>query len=37
MQARAKHIGGEIEVKSAPGSGTRITLTWAVEQEKQTG
>ena len=37
MQARAKHIGGEIEVQSAPESGTRITLTWAMEKEKQTG
>ncbi len=37
MQARAKHIGGEIKVQSAPESGTRITLTWAVEQEEQTG
>ena len=33
MQARAKHIGGEIEVQSTPESGTRITLTWAVEKE----
>jgi nitrate/nitrite-specific signal transduction histidine kinase len=37
MQARAKHIGGEIEVQSAPESGTRVTLRWAVEKEKQTG
>lgn len=37
MQARAKHIGGEIEVQSTPESGTRITLKWAVEKEKQTG
>lgn len=37
MQARAKHIGGEIEVQSMLGSGTRITLTWGVEKEKQTG
>ena len=37
MQARAKHIGGEIEVQSTPESGTRITLRWAVEKEKQTG
>lgn len=37
MQARAKHIGGEIEVQSAPESGTCITLRWAVEKEKQTG
>lgn len=37
MQARAKHISGEIEVQSAPRNGTRITLTWAVEKEKQIG
>jgi nitrate/nitrite-specific signal transduction histidine kinase len=37
MQARAKHIGGEIEVQSMPESGTHITLRWAVEKEKQTG
>ncbi|MBL8076908.1 MAG: type IV pili methyl-accepting chemotaxis transducer N-terminal domain-containing protein [Anaerolineales bacterium] len=37
MQARAKHIGGEIEVQSAPRNGTHITLTWAVEKEKQIG
>lgn len=28
MQARAKHIGGEISIQSTPGSGTRITLMW---------
>lgn len=37
MEARAKHIGGAIEVQSAPGNGTRITLTWPVEKEKQAG
>jgi signal transduction histidine kinase len=37
MEARAKHIGGEIEVQSAPGIGTRVTLTWPVEKEKQVG
>ena len=37
MQARAKHIGGDIEVQSTPESGTRITLKWAVEKDKQTG
>jgi len=33
MQARAKHIGGEISLQSAPGSGTRVTLTWQMEKE----
>ena len=33
MQARAKHIGGEISIQSAPGSGTRVTLTWQMEKE----
>lgn len=28
MQARAAHIGGRTEIESAPGRGTRITLTW---------
>lgn len=32
MQARAKHIGGEISIQSTPGSGTRVTLTWSVEE-----
>ncbi|MBK9207490.1 MAG: hypothetical protein IPL71_03950 [Anaerolineales bacterium] len=32
MQARAKHIGGTVELQSAPGSGTRITLMWSVEE-----
>jgi nitrate/nitrite-specific signal transduction histidine kinase len=31
MQARAKHIGGEIDVQSTPGRGTRITLIWPLE------
>jgi len=31
MQARAAHIGGHVEVESAQGRGTRVTLTWAVE------
>ncbi len=34
MQARAKHISGEIKVQSAPGSGTCITLTWQAEKEQ---
>ncbi len=34
MQARAKHIGGEIEVQSTPGSGTRITLMWPIEERE---
>jgi signal transduction histidine kinase len=34
MQARAKHIGGEISIQSAPGSGTHVTLTWQMEKEK---
>ena len=33
MQARAKHIGGEISIQSTPGSGTRVTLTWSDEAE----
>jgi nitrate/nitrite-specific signal transduction histidine kinase len=33
MQARAKHIGGEISLQSKQGSGTRITLTWQMEKE----
>lgn len=32
MQARAKHIGGTVELQSTPGSGTRITLMWSVEE-----
>lgn len=28
MQARAKHIGGEIKFQSTLGSGTRVTLMW---------
>jgi signal transduction histidine kinase len=33
MQARAKHIGGEISIQSALGSGTHVTLTWQMEKE----
>lgn len=32
MQARAKHIGGTVELQSTPGRGTRITLMWSVEE-----
>jgi signal transduction histidine kinase len=28
MRARAEHLGGELVIKSAPGSGTRILLSW---------
>ncbi len=31
MQARAAHIGGQVKLESAPGCGTRVTLTWAKE------
>jgi len=31
MQARAKHIGGRVEIHSAPGRGTRVTLLWSAE------
>lgn len=30
MQARAKHIGGRVELESTPGHGTRVTLIWSV-------
>lgn len=33
MQARAKHIGGRIELQSTPGCGTRLTLIWSMETE----
>ncbi|MFT3894935.1 MAG: type IV pili methyl-accepting chemotaxis transducer N-terminal domain-containing protein [Anaerolineales bacterium] len=33
MQARAKHIGGKIELQSVPGQGTRLTLKWLKEME----
>ncbi|WKZ42667.1 MAG: type IV pili methyl-accepting chemotaxis transducer N-terminal domain-containing protein [Anaerolineales bacterium] len=32
MQARAKHIGGEVSLQSEPGSGTRVTLTWQAQE-----
>lgn len=34
MQARAKHIGGTVELQSTPGSGTRVTLMWSVEERE---
>lgn len=33
MQARAKHIGGRIELESTLGQGTRLTLIWSKEME----
>lgn len=33
MQARAAHIGGQVEIESKPGRGTRLTLTWQIEKE----
>lgn len=33
MQARAKHIGGEVSIRSKPGSGTRVTLMWSDKVE----
>jgi signal transduction histidine kinase len=27
MRARAEAVGGELDIRSAPGSGTRVTLT----------
>lgn len=34
MQARAKHIGGRIELQSTPGQGTHLTLIWPMEMEE---
>jgi nitrate/nitrite-specific signal transduction histidine kinase len=31
IEARAKHIGGRIEITSKPGCGTRVTLLWPQE------
>jgi two-component system nitrate/nitrite sensor histidine kinase NarX len=31
MQARAKHIGGRVELQSEIGRGTRVTLIWSEE------
>ena len=33
MQARAKHIGGRVELQSELGRGTRVTLIWPEEAE----
>ena len=33
MRARAARLGGSLAVKSGPGQGTRVTLTWPVEGE----
>lgn len=33
MQARAKHIGGNVEIVSVPGRGTRVVLTWRAEDD----
>lgn len=30
MRARAAHLGGDLEIDSAPGAGTRLTLRWPV-------
>lgn len=32
MQARAKHIGGNVEIESAIGRGTKVKLTWKAEE-----
>jgi len=32
MQARAAHIGGRMQIESEPGSGTRVILTWSVDE-----
>jgi two-component system nitrate/nitrite sensor histidine kinase NarX len=32
MQARAKHIGGRVELQSEIGRGTRVTLIWSEER-----
>lgn len=34
MQARAAHIGGRVEIESAPGRGTRVTLTWSAGRDE---
>jgi signal transduction histidine kinase len=31
MQARAKHIGGRVEIQSMTGRGTRVTLVWTLD------
>jgi two-component system nitrate/nitrite sensor histidine kinase NarX len=35
MQARAARIGGQLEVDSTPGQGTRVTLKWSQKEEQQ--
>ncbi|HRQ23210.1 MAG TPA: GAF domain-containing sensor histidine kinase, partial [Anaerolineales bacterium] len=37
MRARAEHINGQIEIQSAPGRGTRVTLMWTSEGREQHG
>lgn len=32
MQARAAHIGGNVEIESAQGHGTKVTLMWKAEE-----
>lgn len=32
MQARAAHIGGNVEIESARGCGTKVTLMWKAEE-----
>ncbi len=33
MQTRAMHIGGQLQIESSPGHGTRITLTWPMDRK----
>jgi signal transduction histidine kinase len=33
MRTRAAHIGGRIQIESSPQSGTRVVLTWPMEQK----
>jgi len=35
MQARAEHIGGQVQVRSEPGAGTRVTLTWPAKEDQK--
>jgi signal transduction histidine kinase len=35
MQARAARLGGRLLIQSAPGSGTRVELRWAVAPERR--
>jgi signal transduction histidine kinase len=32
MEERAVELGGQLAVESAPGSGTRIILVWAIDE-----